>query len=121
RDQYRPDCRIITHGYAYVQPTGKPTKFWLWPIPINVTVGPWIKKNLELVGITAANDQNDVVKYLIDRFNDMLKGVAGKQNKFIALDNRSKLGPGDFIDELHPTRDGFRTVAKSFFDAMAGL
>lgn len=118
RDQYRPNCLIVTHGYAYVQPSGKPTKFWLWPIPLNVTVGPWIRKNLELVGIDTAAAQTEVVKYLIDRFNEMLQKVATNQPRFVALDNRSTLGPNDWSDELHPTRDGFKRIAKSFYDAL---
>src|SRR5687767_7198342 len=34
RNHYRPGAWIITHSYDYVRPSGKPTKFWLWPIPI---------------------------------------------------------------------------------------
>src|SRR5262245_24606630 len=45
RDTERKNCWIITHGYDYVRPSGKPTKYWLWPIPILLTLGPWIKNN----------------------------------------------------------------------------
>lgn len=32
-DHLDDQCLIVTHGYDYAQPSGKPTTFWLWPIP----------------------------------------------------------------------------------------
>lgn len=114
RDAYRPDCWIVTHGYGYARPSGKPTKFWLWPVPLNVTVGPWIKANLEKRGIVKAADQKAVVKYLIDRFNGVIRDVAASHQRFAAVDNRGTLTDDDWSDELHPTRAGFKKVARSF-------
>lgn len=118
RDQYRPGCTIITHGYGYAQPSGLPTKFWLWPIPVNVVVGPWIKNNLSARGITKATAQDEVVHYLIDRFNDLLQDVASHHDDFIALDLRGDLTKKDWSDELHPTRAAFRRIAQRFVDAL---
>jgi hypothetical protein len=114
RDAYRPDCWIVTHGYGYANPSGKATKFWLWPIPLNIKRGPWIKQNLEDRGIHKAADQKAVVKYLIDRFNDVVTSVAASHGRFSVVDNRPSLGARDWSDELHPTRAGFRKVASAF-------
>lgn len=119
RNRYRPDCWIITHAYDYVRPSGKPTKFWLWPIPINLTIGPWIKANLETRGITKPSDQTAVIKYLIDRFYDTLQIVATSQARFTVVDNRGTLKQDtDWSDELHPSRAGFKKIAKSFHAAL---
>lgn len=116
RDQYRPECIIVTHGYAYANPSGTPTQYWLWPIPISVSVGPWISNHLRARNITDPQDQQDVVTFLIDHFNEALTRLA--DDTFIAIDNRDVVLGDDWSDELHPTRDGFRKVAQSFFDAI---
>lgn len=113
RDNQRPDCWFVTHGYDYVNPSGKPTKFWLWPIPLNVVVGPWIKYHLEERGITDPVAQQEVVVYLIDRFNDTLQFVAGEHDRFVAINNRGLLKQGEWNDELHPSRAGFKKIAKT--------
>jgi len=118
RDTERPNCWIFTHGYDYVRPSGKPTKYWLWPIPINVTVGPWIKNNLAKVNITTEPALTEVVHYLIDRFNETLLKVAAAHDRYHHVDLRGMLGDNDWSDELHPTRDGFRRIAQKF---LAGL
>jgi hypothetical protein len=116
RDQYRPKCVIVTHGYDYARPSGKPTEYWLWPIPVSVTVGPWIQNSLRARNINAARDQQEVVNLLIDRFNEALATLADA--KFIVLDNRNVLAKAEWSDELHPTRAGFRKIAKTFYDAV---
>jgi hypothetical protein len=118
RDTERPDCWIITHGYDYVQPDGRPTKYWLWPIPINIVVGPWIKTNLAKVGIVDAQDRRDVIHYLIDRFNDTLQKVASSHDRYVAIDNRGTVADGEWNDELHPSREGFARIAGSFLDVL---
>jgi len=116
RDQYRPDCIIATHGYAYANPSGKPTEYWLWPIPISITLGPWIQNNLRARNITDEAAQRDVVTYLIDRYNEALGTLVDET--FLHIDNRQIIEEEDWSDELHPTRDGFRKVAKGFYDTI---
>lgn len=118
RDTIRPNCWIFTHGYDYADPSGKPTKFWLWPIPINVVLGPWIQNNLNARGITAVADQRDVIKFLIDGFNETLKKVEAAHPRFVAIDNRGVIQANEWSDELHPTRDGFKKIADSFLRAL---
>ncbi|MBK5258297.1 MAG: hypothetical protein JJE51_01770 [Thermoanaerobaculia bacterium] len=117
RDVYRPDCWIVTHGYDYVKPSGKPTTFWLWPIPLSVVAGPWVKSNLEARGILGAS-QAQVVGYLIDRLNETLAEVAAEHERFVAIDNRGLLKANEWSDELHPTRAGFKKIARSFLDVL---
>jgi hypothetical protein len=114
RDNTRTSCWVVTHGYDYPNPNGQATKFWLWPIPLSVTVGPWIKNNLIAVGITESTTQVAVVRYLIDRFNETLKAVAQEHDRFVAIDNRGTLKASEWNDELHPTRNGFKKIARSF-------
>lgn len=113
RDRVSPGTLILTHGYDYVDPSGKPTIYWIWPIPLHWTGGPWIKNHLEERNIRNAVQQNEVVHYLIDRFNVTLQSVQARRDNFIALDNRDLI-QGDWSDELHPTREGFKRVAGEF-------
>ncbi len=113
RDTYRPGCVIITHGYDYLVPTGKQAHF----LPF-VDVGPWIKRYLEMRKITDPQEQQDVVIYLIDRFNEILQRLAGAHGKFVALDNRRLLSSNEWNDEIHPTRSGFLKLAQRFHNAM---
>lgn len=114
RENTRKSCWIITHGYDYPNPSGEATKFWLWPIPLNVTIGPWIKNNLVAAGIRDESTQVEVVRYLIDRFNETLQEVAKLHDRFVAIDNRGSLKPSEWNDELHPSRNGFKKIARSF-------
>lgn len=116
RDQYRPDCVIVTHGYDYADPTGKATEFWLWPIPISVTVGPWIQNNLRARNIKDHDEQRAVVRMLIDCFNEALLTLVDPT--FIFIDNRGRLNGNEWSDELHPTRGGFRKIAERFYETI---
>ena len=118
RDTTRKNCWIVTHGYDYARPSGHPTKYWLWPIPLNVTVGPWIKNNLMKINITDDATQTEVGHYLIDRFNETLAKVAAAHANYAFIDNRKTLGDNEWNDELHPTRDGFGKIARSFLKVL---
>lgn len=119
RDIYRPNCQIVTHAYDYVRPNGVPTIYWLWPIPIHLTFGPWIKSNLQLRNISDPADQQAVVRFLIDKFRDTLMGVAASRRNFTVIDSPGTLKKdSDWTDELHPSRRGFERLAVAFRDTL---
>jgi len=107
RNDVRPACRIYLHGYDYAIPSGKASTFF------GLKVGPWLQPNLEDRGITDPDDQRNIVRWLMDRFNEMLQGIA-QASSVVHVDLRGTLGAGDWHDELHPKRAGFDAVASKF-------
>ncbi|NNE44798.1 MAG: hypothetical protein HKN12_11375 [Gemmatimonadetes bacterium] len=66
---------------------------------------------------------------LIDVFNDMVRGVASARGHAHVsyldlrpvLSNTPRKYDDDWDNELHPTREGFRKVAKAFDRHIRGL
>jgi len=107
---------IIVHGYDYPVPDGRGFLGGWGPLP-----GPWLEPGFRRKGFAAMAARKPVMVELIDRFNAMLRRIAGKQPfKHVRyLDLRNTLSTGaNYRDwwgnELHPTRIGFETVAAKF-------
>jgi hypothetical protein len=107
---------IVVHGYDYPVPDGR--GFWGgWgPLP-----GPWLEPGFRRKGYSDKNERKQICITLIDRFDAMLAGLAGKAPfahvKFLDLRNTLSTGPDYKIwwdNELHPTRKGFEAVTKKF-------
>lgn len=108
RDDVNPGCVIYTHGYDRAIPTGKGVK--IGPI----RRGPWLKPFLERRKIIDPVDQRNVVHFLIDRFNEMQQRVEAANDRVVFIDCRGTLAEGDWHNELHPSRAGFRAIAARF-------
>lgn len=108
RDDVNPGCTIYTHGYDRAIPTGRGVR--IGPL----RSGPWLRPFLEQRGITDPADQRALIGWMIDRFNDMLISLAATQTGVVHVDCRGTLGDGDWHNELHPSRAGFRAVAGRF-------
>src|SRR5262245_37060380 len=93
-----PDLKIICHGYD-----------WLLPR----TDGLWLQPALASQELPGDAVQSAVLRLIIDRYYDMLAGLADKyrQRVFVA-DCRGAVGErGEWFDELHPRNPGFARVA----------
>ena len=109
RDQAAPNCHIYTHGYDYAVPDGRKAKLW------GIRVGPWMEQYLEEKDIIDPDDQRRIIRFLIDRFNQMVIDVESLSSKFTVVRTRRTLAhPQDWNDELHPSRDGFERIAEKF-------
>jgi len=112
--------RIVVHGYDYPIADGR--GFWGgWgPLP-----GPWLEPGFRKKGYRLMTERDQICVALIDRFNLMLKGVAGKPPfKHVRhLDLRGTLPRGAgyktwWANELHPTEKGFKEVTRKFAAAV---
>jgi hypothetical protein len=119
RQRLGAPLRILVHGYGYAVPDGRGFLGGWWLLP-----GPWLKPGFDLKDYKKDARQT-VVDELIDRFNTMLKSVAALSdfNHVRYLDLRSELPSGPsykewWANELHPTRQGFKRVAKRFAEAI---
>lgn len=114
RDDHSPDCRVYAHGYDYPPPSGRPTRQFGF-----VLAGPWIRPTFEDHAITDLGEQQDLLRLLVDAFNDMLAGLAASRRLFVHVDLRGTLAPDQWKDEVHPSRAGFGLVADRFHAALA--
>ena len=107
---------IVIHGYDYPVPDGRGFLGGFGPFP-----GPWLEPGFRRKGYTVMSKRKQICVDLINRFNTMLSGLAGKPPfghvKF--LDLRGTLSTGAdyktwWDNELHPTKKGFNAVTKKF-------
>lgn len=113
---------IFLHGYAYPIPDRRKVE-----IPIEVAhhdvylklAGPWLKPAFDGTQITEV-DQQKIVIELIDLFNETLGNLANEFENVFYIDLRGCLPKPpysgyqeDWANELHPTSEGFRKIAKS--------
>ena len=108
--QAKRDIQIISHGYGYAIPDGRSV--------IRVAgisfVGPWLRPVLTEKNIIEAQEGKDVMKYLIDRFNDMLQEVDDENDNFHYIDLRRDILDVDWANELHLYGQAYLRVAERF-------
>ncbi|MBX7086670.1 MAG: hypothetical protein K1X70_09595 [Leptospirales bacterium] len=107
---------IIVHGYDYAVPDGRGVLGGFGPLP-----GPWLEPGFRAKGYEDLRTRKAIIAELMDRFNAMLSGLAGKPpfSHVNYLNLRGTLSTGShykdwWANELHPTPNGFKTVASKF-------
>lgn len=94
-----PRLKILCHGYDYA-------------IPDN---GKWLGKPMVSLQIRKKVLQEDIIKVLINRYNDALNLLASEFNGSVFVVNcRGAVLRDEWHDELHPTNDGYERVAERF-------
>lgn len=99
----QPGVRIITHGYDYVIPKG------VYEGGIS-----WLGQPMTAQGITAPEDRQAVVNYLIDAFNERLMTVGADFQQVTHVDLRGAVKPYQWADEIHPDQEGYQNIALRF-------
>lgn len=130
--QRRP---VLIHGYGNPVPDGRGFRF------VATFAGPWMKPVFARKGYVSAEEQEqselrenaDAMQELMTVFNDaVLPGIRDAANREYGaevvhcVDVRGELTSelsrekyeDDWRDELHPTGDGFRRVARAIHDAI---
>jgi lysophospholipase L1-like esterase len=108
--------RIVVHGYGYPIPDGRGVfVFGLGP-------GPWLRPGFIEKGFNNLTQNTDMMHKLIDRFNDMVKGVAAQfaHVRYVDLRNVLPATGSLWANELHPKENGFKLAAKEFEKAIEG-
>lgn len=105
---------IVVHGYDYPVPDGRGFLGGGGPLP-----GPWLEPGFRRKGYAQLAERKQICAKLIDRFNAMLAGLAGKPPfahvKFLDLRKTLPNGPTYktwWANELHPTERGYEEVAR---------
>lgn len=114
---------ILVHGYDYPVPDGRGFLGGWWVLP-----GPWLEPAFREKGFEEITERVRLIKQVIDRFNSMLKEVAGMSEfshvRYIDLRNTLSIGPNYktyWANELHPTQKGFELVTSRFAEALERL
>jgi hypothetical protein len=95
------DLKIICHGYDY-------------PIPNH---GASLGLPMASLNITDAKLQKEIVKVVIDRFNEVQINLIQNVEfggRVFHVDCRGVVGDENWTDELHPNNRGFKAVAELF-------
>jgi len=106
---------VIIHGYDYLTASGAKVKYDGFRV-----AGPWILPSMQDRGITDASMQNGILRVLIDDVNEILAALERTYpDSVIYVDLRGTLRPGvDWLNEIHPSEDGFHKVEERFLDAL---
>lgn len=116
RSRLNKDTPVVLHGYVYLQPRPAPSRVW---INGPHAAGPWLHPILKADKKTD-DEMREIAKDVIDRFNYWLARVVQPIPGVHILDTRETLAlaaPGttkasnDWMDEIHPTPDGFAKLA----------
>ncbi|WP_112761087.1 hypothetical protein [Phyllobacterium sophorae] len=90
---------VLLQGYDYAHPRNN---------------GPWLGKPFKALGYAwDSNIAKEIVKYSVDRFYEMLGGVADSSAKVHLVDARNCC-QGNWHDELHPNEKASKKIAKKF-------
>jgi|GEM_PF-1154287 len=111
------NCHILMDGYAYPKVSGKPYRF----AGIKIK-GPWIEKSMAEKAILVKKYQNEIVKELVDGFNDMLAELSDKYSYFHHIDIRDKFpDDADWHNEIHLNKKAYRQLATYYSDHMTEI
>lgn len=97
-----PEIRIVCHGYDYI-------------IPRKAPFGIFMGNNMQERGIIDRDLQREIMKIVIDRLNNaQIDLVSRFPNRVFHVDCRNAVNTNDWIDEIHPNSDGFKSLANRF-------
>lgn len=107
--------RIILHGYGYPIPDGDGVLGGWGPLP-----GPWLRPGFIEKGFNSLAQNTDMMRTLMDRFNNMLKSVAGDfaHVRYVNLRDVLPATKTLWANELHPKDTGFKLAAKEIEKAI---
>lgn len=112
RNAANPDIVIFVHAYDFVFPDGR---------PVCPGVGPWLKLSLDLRGWTNPTQAKAIVDEVLGAFDPMLVRLSQDHQNVVYVRTQGTLTShlDDWANELHPTPDGFKKVARVFRRALA--
>jgi hypothetical protein len=109
RDAHAPQCVLFLHSYDYAVPNGKGV----------CGLGPWLEPSLEARGWKDYAEAKAIVKALLTAFRLRLEAFASADPEgTVLVPTQGLLTEDQWDNELHPTRKGFRVVARAFEEAV---
>lgn len=102
------NTHIIMDGYDYAKVNGKGYRFLL----VKYISGPWIQPAMGAKAITDPADQNDIIRYLVDKYNIILSDLEMEYEYFHHIDLRGYFpNDNEWDNEIHLKNRGYRKIA----------
>jgi len=109
-----PQTHIVIHGYGRTAPTGEGVDLLFFTF-----AGPWLRPALARKGIFDPAEGRNAVFTMIDKFNDMLGGLAQNHSNVHFVDLRGLINPDrDWVNELHLKNSAFARVAQRIHEVI---
>lgn len=121
KDDVTRAAPIFVHGYDYLQ--ARPASAQVFA-GSRVGKGPWLHPALKAAGLTDAQ-MRAAADAVVDELNRQLQRVIARLPNVHVIDQRGLLTPAaantagadaDWLDEIHPTKEGFSKLARSRWD-----
>ena len=114
-----PSIAIVTHGYGYPIPDGRA----VFNFPFNYRyIGPWLKPALVAKNIVDLGSGKEIVKTMIDLFNDMIEGLSRSlKGPIYYIDLRRVIRSSDWVNELHLNDEAYGRCASKFHEILVSL
>ena len=108
-----PDLYIITQSYDYA-------------IPVDTVATPkkvsWLGKYMIEKGMKNQQDREELLRYMVDRFNELLaKVIAPYKKQIFYVDVRGLTPRNGWYDEIHPKDDDFKNIADKFVEIIESI
>ncbi len=107
--ELQPEVRILIHGYDYIRED----------LDERTIQKGWANRYMIEAGIHDATFRHGIVMYLVDNFNELLKGFEHEFSWVTYVDNRNTIGANEWMDEIHPNNVGYHKVAQNFLRALS--
>jgi hypothetical protein len=106
RDSLSPQTRLFFHGYDFAIPDGRGV----------CHLGPWLKPTFDLRGFPTQASAFAVTKILLQQFAATLQSFEVSHANVTFINGQGTLSPhsNSWHNELHPSKDGFKTFATLF-------
>lgn len=113
RDRLSPQTHLVFHGYDFAIPDGRGI----------CHLGPWLKPTFDLRGFPSQTAAFAVTKILLQQFAAMLASLEAAHQKVTFLNGQGTLAQttSSWHNELHPSKDGFKTFASLFHQKLKAL
>ncbi|HYC84456.1 MAG TPA: hypothetical protein VEB86_04505 [Chryseosolibacter sp.] len=116
-----PLMKIITQAYDYAIPSPDYHGFFISLRRIvnrKLQTGRWLYIPMVANGIRDRGLQAQLIRYLIDEFNDMFADITQQIDNVYHIDCRGVAGKDDWFDELHLKSEKYGVVAKAYRDCI---
>lgn len=105
------NIHIIGHGYAHPIPDGRAV--FNFPFGFRF-IGPWLRPALTKKNIMNRSEAMDVMRRLLDMFNEMMRELEAENTNFHYIDLRPHIESTDWVNELHLSNVAYKRVADLF-------
>lgn len=114
RDHYSPTTVIVTHTYDYPFASLEGANF----LGGLIKTKAWMKRFMDAINVPEKL-QTRVIQIVMDTMAEELLKIQNSRQKFVVSDTRrTLLDRKDWLNEIHPTKEGFKAIARLIYRDM---